>query len=88
VCCGTLSAYDGDAPPGPRAVPGLLISRRLRMEGFVVLDYVDRWPEAARELAGANLTVLEEVVDGLSAAPAALVDVLAGRNVGKRLVRI
>ena len=88
VCCGTLSAYDGASPPGPRAVPGLLISRRLRMEGFVVLDYVDRWPEAARELAGADLTVLEEVVDGLAAAPAALVDVLAGGNVGKRVVRI
>src|SRR3954449_387935 len=43
VCCGTLAAYDGEAPPGPRAVPGLLISRRLRMEGFVVLDHVDRW---------------------------------------------
>ena len=55
VCCGTLSAYDGDSPPGPRAVPGLLISRRLRMEGFVVLDYVDRWPAAARELAAADL---------------------------------
>ncbi len=88
VCCGTLSAYDSDAPPGPRAVPGLLISRRLRMEGFVVLDYVDRWAEAARELAGADLTVLEEVVDGLAAAPAALVDVLAGGNVGKRIVRV
>ena len=88
VCCGTLSAYDGDAPPGPRAVPGLLISRRLRMEGFVVLDYVDRWPDAARHLAAADLTVLEEVVDGLSAAPAALVDVLAGGNVGKRIVRV
>ena len=53
-----------------------------------MLDYVDRWAEAARELAGAKLTVLEEIVDGLAAAPAALVDVLAGRNVGKRLVRI
>jgi NADPH-dependent curcumin reductase CurA len=88
VCCGTLSAYDGAAPEGPRAVPGLLISRRLRMEGFVVLDYVDRWAQAARELAAADLTVLEEVVDGLENAPSALVDVLAGRNVGKRLVRV
>ena len=69
-------------------MPGLLISRRLRMEGFVVLDYVDRWAAAARELAAADLTVLEEVVDGLEHAPSALVDVLAGRNVGKRLVRV
>src|SRR3954454_2616217 len=66
VCCGTLSAYDTETPPaGPRAVPGLLISKRLRMEGFVVLDYVDRWPSATRELARHDLVVLEEIVDGL-----------------------
>ena len=88
VCCGTLSAYDGDAPPGPRAIPGLLISKRLRMEGFVVLDYADRWAAAARAIAAEDLVVLEEIVDGLAAAPSALVDVLAGRNVGKRLVRV
>ena len=88
VCCGTLSAYDGESPPGPRAVPGLLISRRLRMQGFVVLDYIERWAMAARELAAADLVVLEEIVDGLENAPSALVDVLAGRNVGKRLVRV
>jgi NADPH-dependent curcumin reductase CurA len=88
VCCGTLSAYDGASQPGPRAVPGLLISKRLRMEGFVVLDYVDRWAAAARAIAAHDLVVLEEIVDGLAAAPSALVDVLAGRNVGKRLVRV
>jgi NADPH-dependent curcumin reductase CurA len=93
VCCGTLSQYDTDAPPAaPRAVPALLISLRLRMEGFVVLDYAERWPAAAERLAAwiadGSLNVLEEVVEGLDAAPAAFVDVLAGRNVGKRMIQV
>ena len=93
VCCGTLSAYDADAPvAGPRAVPALLISRRLRMEGFVVVDYADRRAEAVARLAGwvesGELVVLEEIVDGLDAAPAAFVDLLAGGNLGKRMVRV
>jgi NADPH-dependent curcumin reductase CurA len=94
VCCGVLSQYDaaGAPAPGPRAVPGLVISRRLRLEGFVVLDFAGRWPEAQERLAGwigaRALRVLEEIDDGLDAAPAALVDVLAGRNIGKRIVRV
>ena len=93
VCCGALSQYDTDEPPpGPRAVPALVISLRLRMEGFVVTDYADRWDDAARRLAAwvsdGSLKVLEHVVDGLDAAPAAFVDVLAGRNVGKWMVRV
>jgi NADPH-dependent curcumin reductase CurA len=93
VCCGLLSAYDAaQARPGPRAVPGLLISRRLSMEGFVVLDFVDRWAAARADLGhwidAGRIQVLEEVVEGLEAAPAALVDVLAGRNVGKLFVRV
>jgi hypothetical protein len=89
VCCGTLSAYDAaEPPPGPRAVPALLVSKRLRMEGFVVLDHRDRWPAAARALAAADLVVLERVIDGLEHAPAAFVDVLAGRNAGKWMIRV
>ena len=93
VCCGTLAQYDSDAAlPGPRTVPGLLVSRRLRMEGFVVLDYAERRAEAVEHLSdwveSGELVVLEEIVDGLEAAPAAFVDLLAGGNVGKRLVRV
>jgi hypothetical protein len=93
ACCGVVAQYDHDVPlPGPRAVPGLVISNRLRLEGFVVLDFAERWAEARERLAGwiasGELSVLEEVVEGLEAAPSALVDVLAGRNVGKRIVRV
>jgi NADPH-dependent curcumin reductase CurA len=93
VCCGVLAAYDASSPPpGPHAVPALLISKRLRMEGFVVLDYAERWEAASERLAewvqDGELQVLEEIFEGLSAAPAAFIDVLAGGNVGKRMVRV
>jgi NADPH-dependent curcumin reductase CurA len=93
VCCGTLAQYDTDAAlPGPRTVPGLLISKRLRMQGFVVLDYANQRAEAVERLshwiASGELVVLEEIVDGLDAAPDAFVDLLAGGNVGKRLIRV
>jgi NADPH-dependent curcumin reductase CurA len=56
------------------------------------MDYVDRWPDAQERLAAwiasGELRVLEEVDDGLAAAPGALLDVLAGRNVGKRMIRV
>jgi hypothetical protein len=92
VCCGTLASYDDPSIPGPRAVPALLISRRLRMEGFVVLDYADRRGEAVERLSAwvdsGELVVMEEIVDGLESAPAAFVDLLAGGNLGKRMVRV
>ena len=93
VCCGAISQYDtAERPPGTRGVPGLVITKRLRLEGFVVLDYADQWAAAETQLAqwvaAGDLQVLEEVVDGLDAAPAALVGLLAGENVGKRLVRV
>jgi hypothetical protein len=93
VCCGTLSQYDTAEPPaGARGVPGLLVSKRLRMEGFVVLDFLEHWPQAqaqiAKWIAGGQLTVLQEVVEGIESAPAAYVDLLAGGNVGKRMVRL
>jgi NADPH-dependent curcumin reductase CurA len=93
VCCGAVSQYDtANPPPGPSGVPGQLVVKRLRMEGFIVLDSVERWPRAEAELAAwvarGELEVLEEVVDGLASAPRALIGLLAGDNVGKRLVRV
>ena len=93
VCCGSVSDYDsGRAPAGPPAVPGVLIARRLRMQGFIVLDYAERFAEATARLAElvreGKLLVLEEVLDGLESAPEGLIGLLAGDNIGKRLVRV
>ena len=93
VCCGAVSQYDTDGPPaGSRLVPGILVVSRLRMEGFIVSDFQDKWSEAearlAKWVASGELKVLEEVLDGLDSAPGALIGLLGGANTGKRLVRV
>lgn len=92
VCCGAASQYDLGAPAGPRGVPGLLVTKRLRMEGFLVGDYADQEPAVEAQLAAwvdaGALRALEEIHDGLESAPAALVGLLAGRNRGKVMVRL
>ena len=91
VCCGALSQYDNDTPESPKGLPGLVVVKRLRMEGFVVLDYFSRTPKAAQELLGwvsqGKLRVIEDIVDGLENTPKALIGLLGGTNRGKRIVR-
>ena len=50
VCCGAVSQYDADAPSGPRNLPGLVVVKRLRMEGFIVMDFADRDEKAMADL--------------------------------------
>jgi NADPH-dependent curcumin reductase CurA len=93
VCCGAVSQYDSATPaPGPAGVPGQLIVKRLRMEGFLVSDYIGEWAKGQEQLAAwvaaGELKVLEDVVEGLESAPRALIGILAGDNVGKRMVRV
>ena len=52
ACCGNVSQYDVEKPaPGPMAVPGLIVTKRIRMEGFIVMDFYDRRAEAETRLA-------------------------------------
>ncbi|WP_375770771.1 NADP-dependent oxidoreductase [Archangium gephyra] len=93
VCCGVVSILDTDTPP-PRliGVPGLLAIRRLRLEGFIVMDFYDRRKQAERALAGwvaeGRLKVREDIIDGLENAPRALMGLLHGANIGKRMIRV
>ena len=93
VCCGVVSQYDSATPaPGPAGVPGQLVVKRLRMEGFLVSDFIGEWAKAQGQLASwvasGELKVLEDVVEGLESAPRALIGILAGDNIGKRIVRV
>ncbi len=93
VCCGVVSQYDTNDPqPGPRGIPGLLVNNRVRMEGFLVFDYADRYEEARAQmrswLDAGELVSLHDEFSGLDQAPQAFVDLLAGGNVGTRIVRI
>jgi len=93
VCCGVVSQYDtSDPAPGPRGIPGLLINSRVRMEGFLIFDYADRYDEARREMQSwldrGELSPRLDEFDGLESAPRAFVDLLAGGNIGTRIVRV
>ena len=93
VCCGGISQYEATAPaPGPVGVPMLLVVKRLKMQGFIVLDYVKEFPRAIAELQSwleqGQLQVVEDIVDGLENAPKALIGLLHGDNTGKRMVRV
>jgi NADPH-dependent curcumin reductase CurA len=69
-----------------------LAFRRARMEGFIFLDYVDRFPEAFAALtrwrSEGRLRTTETVLTGLESAPEALAALFEGRNLGKQLVRL
>ena len=93
ACCGAVSQYDGKPPAhGPRGVPGLIVTKRLTLQGFILYDFMPRANEALAELqkwvAEGRLKVKEDVVAGLENAPAGLVGLLAGENLGKRMVRV
>jgi len=93
ACCGAVSQYDGAAPPhGPRGVPGLIVTKRLTLRGFVVMDFDDQREAALKELQGwvesGQLKVQEDIIDGLENTPAALIGLLAGENRGKRMVKV
>lgn len=93
ACCGVVSQYDTDRPePGPKGVPGLLVNKRITMRGFLVFDFQSHYDQARNDirqwLADGSLTMLNDTVTGLDAAPEAFVDLLAGGNVGTRIVRL
>ncbi len=93
VCCGVVSQYDTGSPaPGPRGIPGLLVNNRVRMEGFLVFDYADRYDKARAQLKGwvegGQLKPLQDEFHDLAEAPRAFMDMLAGGNVGTRIIRV
>ena len=91
VVCGTIGIPSDPPPLGPRYNRALLV-KRARMEGFLVLDHLDKLDEVVETLApwvrDGRMQYVEDVVDGLENAPAALMRVLGGANEGKQLVRM
>lgn len=92
VCCGAVSQYNAAAPTGPRNLPGLIVVKRLRMEGFIVMDYAGEDATANADLEkwvqAGSIKIVEDIVEGLENAPGALVGLLSGDNRGKRMVRV
>ena len=92
VICGAISQYNKmDSMRGPSNYMSLLVNRA-RMEGFVVIDYMGRAPEAVGEMAGwiaeGSLIAREDVVEGLENFPHALQKLFRGENVGKLVLQV
>ncbi len=92
VICGTAAISTWEPwPSGPR-IERLLLVRRIRMQGFVIFDYVDRYDEAIEKLAGwvrdGRLRYREEFLHGLEKAPDAIAGLYRGENLGRRLISL
>lgn len=94
ACCGALANYDSGSAPtaGPAGVPLQLVIKRLTLRGFIVSDFFDRRTEALEQLRTwldeGRLQPVVDMLEGFEQLPAALVGLLQGCNVGKRMVRI
>ena len=92
VCCGAVSQYDGAAPTGPRNLPGLLIVKRLKMEGFIVMDFAKDHLSAIKHMrelqTEGKIKIIEDITEGIENAPDALLKLLSGGNYGKSMVRV
>ncbi len=91
VLCGAISQYNEDRTVGPRNYLNLIV-KRARMEGFLILDYLDRFPEAQIRMAGwvmeGKIQHREHMVDGLDHAGEALNLLFSGGNTGKVIVQL
>uniref|UniRef100_A0A6I9QMT6 2-alkenal reductase (NADP(+)-dependent)-like n=2 Tax=Elaeis guineensis var. tenera TaxID=51953 RepID=A0A6I9QMT6_ELAGV len=87
--CGMISQYNLDKPEGVHNL-FYLIAKSIRMEGFLVSDFIHKYPQfeeiTAQYVKDGKINYVEDKVVGLENAPAALVGLFAGHNVGRQLV--
>jgi NADPH-dependent curcumin reductase CurA len=88
--CGLIAGYNGE--PIPITWPRLILVNRMKIEGFIVSDHLQVWPQALAELeahvAAGRLKFRESIAAGIEAAPQAFLGLLKGRNFGKQLVQL
>lgn len=90
--CGLISTYNATDPvPGPYNFSNLLMRRTL-VKGFIIIDYLDRFPEGLQVMGGwlaeGKLKFETDIVDGLENAPASLERLFTGKNLGKLVVKV
>ncbi len=88
--CGMIAGYSGQ--PIPMANPSLILINRLKLQGFIVSEHPEVWPEAVQELGGmvasGRMKFRESVAQGIASAPEAFLGLLKGKNFGKQLVKL
>ncbi|UUX50630.1 NADP-dependent oxidoreductase [Nisaea acidiphila] len=94
--CGTIAFYNATSfPEMETKVPALMraiLTKRIRIQGFIVYDFAADYPDFARDMAGwiadGHVTYREDIVDGLDRAPVAFMGLLKGGNFGKLVVKV
>jgi len=88
--CGMIAGYSGE--PIPMLNPSLILLSRLKVEGFIVSEHMELWPQALKELgalvASGKLKYRETIAHGIESAPEAFLGLLKGKNFGKQLVKL
>ena len=88
--CGMIAGYDGQ--PLPMTNPALILVNRMKIQGFIVSEHMEVWPEALTELGGlvaaGKLRPRETIAEGIASAPEAFLGLLKGKNFGKQIVKI
>jgi NADPH-dependent curcumin reductase CurA len=92
IACGQIARYNDEQPePGPRTI-GYLVTKRLRLQGFIVTDHVSLFPQFMAEVgpwvADGSIAYRETVLEGIERVPDAFAGLFRGDNVGKMLVRV
>jgi NADPH-dependent curcumin reductase len=91
ILCGAISQYNSSGEKYPIRNLDVAVTKRLKLEGFIISDHLDIWPQAKAELAEwfgtGQLKSFETVTPGLENAPQAFIGMLQGYNFGKQLVK-
>ncbi|MDO6853092.1 NADP-dependent oxidoreductase [Cellulophaga lytica] len=92
IICGAISVYNNTELPKSISVQPFLVKNSALMQGFIVSNYADKFPEAMKELstwlAQDKLTYTETIVEGFENIPTAFIDLFDGKNIGKMIVKI
>ena len=92
VICGAISVYNETEMPKSISVQPFLIKNSALMQGFIIFDYVDKYPDAMNQLGQwlgeGKLSYKETIVEGFEATPQAFIDLFKGKNKGKMIVKV
>ncbi len=91
VCCGAISVYNNTQMPQSMSVQSFLVRNSALMQGFIVFDYADKYPDAIQQLskwlAEGKLKSAETVREGFENIPQAFLDLFDGKNKGKMVIK-
>ena len=91
LACGMISQYNRTDPEGVHNLMSL-VNKRIRMQGILIFDYFNEYQKfldgALPFIRERKIVYVEDIAEGLESAPAALVGLFSGRNVGKQVVLV